>query len=1258
MADPRSPKSPRKGKMVSLRVSFLNDTVHAFQMPVKAVGITLWEAVVTHLQMLEADYFGLEYTNHNGDECWLDNDKQILKQLPSPDAPLRFGVKFYTPDPGLLEDELTRYCFALQIRRDLFAGELHCSENTAALLASYIVQGDIGDFLVDEYTNISYLSSFEFLPKGQQTVEFLQKVMDYHRQHVGESPSETDANLLDTARKVEMYGIKFHPGKDHEGVALNLAVAHMGVLVFQGMTKINTFSWAKIRKLSFKRKKFLIKLHPESYAMRKNEAQENKEALSLGYYKDTVEFFFDSRDRCKYFWKKCIEHHTFFRCQTVKKLPRNKARVVSRGSSFRYSGRTQKELQEFVRESIVKRPQFERIIAELLILSFLQGYYKDTVEFFFDSRDRCKYFWKKCIEHHTFFRCQTVKKLPRNKARVVSRGSSFRYSGRTQKELQEFVRESIVKRPQFERSVSGRISSRSTSVTPKISTKPSMHNSADLHNSTASSGSHILEANAGLPPLPPTRLETAEVHSDSSMSGSRSLGSPRLEHGLSADSEGGDFVNQPVDMAAVDARLPHSDSQEKISTNHVRHPVPSPALHIHSHGGLEAKDRKFSAPVFKTTEDHPSMEDKRLSRTAEVENIPEIVEEDRVDHNGLSSPNRRSLIRSASEANQDVYLYRNDFDELPPPPPPPPCYEEEEEDREGEEDADTTREDLDEEGEGEARGKFYLHPSGNPAADISSSSIGFPSNISSISTGLEGEEDTRRKSKRRPTDTAYYIVKELLMTERAYKKDLEVLCVWFRNAVGGDPEMVNSLTELIFSRLDPIYEFHTALLKEIDQRVTLWEGKSSSTSQMNGDCHHIGDLMLRALEGAKQLYQNYFSAQEDMVSELDQRVKHNKTFEEAYREFESQKVCYLPLNTFFLKPGQRLLHYRLVLERLVKHYPPSHPDAADCQAAFKKVRDLTEAYKDKLHQLSNLQKLMELQRDLIGLDHLVNLDREFLREGCLQKYSRKGYQQRMFFLFSDMLVYTSRAASSLLQFKVHGQLPLKGMTIEETEQSKVAVPNTFAIYGGGRCILVAASSQEEKNKWIEDINQAVQLAAQRPDIDKPQYPSLKSSSSSTENVDAAGAGDNDRVAEKPIQHRSNTTMHVCWHRNTSVSSYDHERALKNQLSGYLLRKFKTSNGWQKLWVVFTNFCLFFYKTYQDDFPLASLPLLGYAINQPEAEDGISKDHVFKLQFKNHVYFFRAESEYTYSRWMEVINSATSSARRTRLFSRMVSQMDS
>ena len=54
---------------------------------------------------------------------------------------------------------------------------------------------------------------------------------------------------------------------------------------------------------------------------------------------------------------------------------------------------------------------------------------------------------------------------------------------------------------------------------------------------------------------------------------------------------------------------------------------------------------------------------------------------------------------------------------------------------------------------------------------------------------------------------------------------------------------------------------------------------------------------------------------------------------------------------------------------------------------------------------------------------------QFIREGCLMKLSRKGYQQRMFFLFSDMLVYTSRINAPALQFKVHGQIPLKGMEV-------------------------------------------------------------------------------------------------------------------------------------------------------------------------------------------------------------------------------------
>ena len=62
--------------------------------------------------------------------------------LNSSEPLLRFMVKFYIPDPSQLEEEYTRYLFSLQIKRDLTIGHLQCNDNTAALMASYIVQGE------------------------------------------------------------------------------------------------------------------------------------------------------------------------------------------------------------------------------------------------------------------------------------------------------------------------------------------------------------------------------------------------------------------------------------------------------------------------------------------------------------------------------------------------------------------------------------------------------------------------------------------------------------------------------------------------------------------------------------------------------------------------------------------------------------------------------------------------------------------------------------------------------------------------------------------------------------------------------------------------------------------------------------------------------------------------------------------------------------------------------------------------------------
>lgn len=49
----------------------------------------------------------------------------------------------------------------------------------------------------------------------------------------GQTPAESDFQILEIARKLEMYGVRFHPAADREGTKINLAVAHMGLQVFQ-----------------------------------------------------------------------------------------------------------------------------------------------------------------------------------------------------------------------------------------------------------------------------------------------------------------------------------------------------------------------------------------------------------------------------------------------------------------------------------------------------------------------------------------------------------------------------------------------------------------------------------------------------------------------------------------------------------------------------------------------------------------------------------------------------------------------------------------------------------------------------------------------------------------------------------------------------------------------------------------------------------------------------------------------------------------
>uniref|UniRef100_A0A674DM54 FERM, ARHGEF and pleckstrin domain-containing protein 1 n=1 Tax=Salmo trutta TaxID=8032 RepID=A0A674DM54_SALTR len=700
-----------------------------------------------------------------------------------------------------------------------------CNDTSAALLVSHIVQSEIGDF--DEVQSFQHLLHNKYIP-NQDTL--MDRITEYHRKHVGQTPAESDQQLLEISRRLEMYGVRLHPAKDREGTKLSLAVSHVGLLLFQGDNRINTFNWSKVRKLSFKRKRFLIKLRPD---------------LNSGY-QDTLEFTMASRDCCKIFWKICVEYHAFFR--------------------------------------LFEEPK------------------------------------------------------PKPKAVLFTRGSSFRF-------------------------------------------RPNMHQ-------------------------------------------------------------------------------------------------PSP---------FNAHSSPLSSPLF-----------------------------------------------------TDAGYVRTD-----------------------------------------------------------------------------DEDEVRRK--KFPTDEAYFIAKELLTTERTFQKDLAVITS-FQAVLGKQEVLPDSVRTLINTNYDPVYQFHQAFLKEVEQRLQQWEGRSNA--HIKGDYQRVGDVLLKNVQGLKQLtplLQRYG----EVLVELERSCRSSQRLEEACREFEQQKVCYLSLNMFLLRPLHRLLHYKLILERLCKHYPPTHQDFRDSRAALADISEMVLQLQGTMTKMENIQKLLELKKDLTGIQDLAIPGREFIRLGCLSKLSGKRLQQRMFFLFSDSLVYTSRGMTADNQFKVHGQLPLYGMTIRESED-EWGLPHCFTLFGQRQSVVVAASCLSEMVKWMEDIRMAVDLVEQsnRPtDLLSTSQSDRKSPEEEEEEEEEELSASRSSLERQAAQ-RGNSTVHICWHRNTSVSMVDFSEAVEVPTDLRFL--YRTGPTVLSL----------------DDYPLASLPLLGYSLTVPAETENIQKDYVFKLHFKSHVYYFRSESQYTFQRWMEVVRSAT------------------
>uniref|UniRef100_A0A8C0HMY1 Protein 4.1 n=1 Tax=Buteo japonicus TaxID=224669 RepID=A0A8C0HMY1_9AVES len=332
-------KAVKRHRNMYCKVVLLDDAIFECSVDKHAKGQDLLKKVCDHLNLLEEDYFGLAIWDTPTSRTWLDPAKEIKKQVHGGPWDFTFNVKFYPPDPAQLTEDITRYYLCLQLRQDIITGRLPCSFATLALLGSYTVQSELGDY-DPELHSPDYISEFKLAPN--QTKELEEKVVELHKTYRSMTPAQADLEFLENAKKLSMYGVDLHQAKDLEGVDITLGVCSSGLLVYKDKLRINRFPWPKVLKISYKRSSFFIKIRPGE--------QEQ--------YESTIGFKLPSYRAAKKLWKVCVEHHTFFRLTSTEAIP--KSRFLALGSKFRYSGRTQAQTRQA--SALIDRPapQFER----------------------------------------------------------------------------------------------------------------------------------------------------------------------------------------------------------------------------------------------------------------------------------------------------------------------------------------------------------------------------------------------------------------------------------------------------------------------------------------------------------------------------------------------------------------------------------------------------------------------------------------------------------------------------------------------------------------------------------------------------------------------------------------------------------------------------------------------------------------------------------------------------------------------------------
>ncbi|NWU59350.1 MCF2 protein, partial [Dromas ardeola] len=183
-----------------------------------------------------------------------------------------------------------------------------------------------------------------------------------------------------------------------------------------------------------------------------------------------------------------------------------------------------------------------------------------------------------------------------------------------------------------------------------------------------------------------------------------------------------------------------------------------------------------------------------------------------------------------------------------------------------------------------------------------------------------------------------HVINELIETERVYVEELFTVLTGYRAEMDNPamlilmPPVLRNRKDVLFGNMPEIYDFHNKIFLH-------------SLESCLGAPERVGFCFLDRRQDF-QMYEKYCQNKPRSES-LWRQCSESTFFQECQRKLEHK----LGLDSYLLKPVQRLTKYQLLLKELLK-YSTSCDGVQELQEALVAMLDLLKSVNDSMHQIS------------------------------------------------------------------------------------------------------------------------------------------------------------------------------------------------------------------------------------------------------------------------------------------------------------------